>query len=159
MLWSFPANIHLVIRLPRLKFMLHPQFDNWDQQPHRFSFIVTFCYSFLPTGFSQYHINHQKFSNNIEHQKERKREFPALLKLGSLCKYSKPHPVILKLSIPREWVTLSLYLNLPPDSHTSDTWPLLLSPSQPEQKPLLTTSQDPGNFQFSGLFLRGLWVF
>lgn len=73
MLWSFPANIHLVIRWPRLKLVLHPQFDNQDQQPYRLSFIVTFWYAFLPTGFSQYHINHQKFSNNIKHQKGKKK--------------------------------------------------------------------------------------
>lgn len=77
MLWSLPANIHLVIRQPSLKHKLHPQFDNQGQQPPCLSLIVTFwnlfsAYSFqsIPSQsseiFKQYWTSKQKAKGSFQ---------------------------------------------------------------------------------------------
>ena len=99
-LWSFLANIYLVIRWPRLKqsFILSLVVKPCHQ-PHHLSITVTFWYPFyIPVSVGTISII-RNFQTMLNIKRERKREFPALLKPGSLCKYAPPHPVIFKLSI------------------------------------------------------------
>lgn len=101
-------------------------------QPSHCSITVIFWYPFSPTGFSQYHLNHQKFSNMLNIKTESKREFPALSKaLSSLCKYAQTYRLIFKISILEEWMALSHPKCLPiPTYQTSGSFSWLSIASQ-----------------------------
>lgn len=89
-LWSLLTSVG--DKMARLKHMLYPQFDNQGRQRYCLSFTVTCGYPVLFSGFSQYHHNHQKFSNNIEHQKGKKKGVSSPLKTWLLMQICSTPP-------------------------------------------------------------------
>lgn len=124
--------------MARLEHRLYPQCDNQGHRPHASpSLWHSGILFYLLVSASAISVI-RNFQTLLNIKRERKGEFPALLNLGSLCKYAQPHSGIFKLCIPGEWVALSRYLTVSPNCHTLGTWPFLPYFHSTGQTPLLT---------------------
>lgn len=108
-------------------FILNWQLRTWYQS-HPSSITMTFWYLFLPTGLSAYYLHHQRFSNNVEHQKGKRKGVSRPVKTCLLMQICSTLPGNVYISYNKSYgmdgfVTPKTFSQF----HTSGTLTILLS--------------------------------